>query len=176
MAVTANITVSFGDTNTDGSQGHLSAEIDSRKTGGLNADGKTSFAPGDKAGFLIFKSDNVTYESPDASAGTVSAAGTGLTVEKEDDVQFADTDTATLPVPASSIVSVTWIGRSLGGLTLQDDKTTIKASAKGVAVAKVKYAAKADGFYLQSPASLGGLTDFSILIFILGHLAGEDGG
>lgn len=171
MAVTANITVSFGDSAADGANGHLSAEIDGRPTG-LNG-GKTSFAPGDKAHFLVYKSSNVTYDTPIASAGTIAAGGKGITVEKEDDIQFADTDTANLSIPAESIVSVTWMGRSLGSLSLQGDKTTVKVSAKGVAVARVKYACKADAWSLQSPATLGGLTDFSILVFILGHLAGE---
>ena len=171
MPVTANITVSFGDqTGADGVNGHLSAEIDDRPAG-LNA-GDTSFAPGDTAYFLVYKSDNVTYDFPVASAGTVTAAGTGLTVSKEQDLQFADVDTASLSIPATAITNVTWLGRSLGELSLQDP-TTVKASAKGVAVARVTYTCRADGFGLASPTTLAGLTDFSILVFILGHLAGE---
>lgn len=171
MAVTANITVSFGDSaNADGSQGHLSAEIDSRPDG-LNG-GVTSFAPGGSAAFLVFKSGNVTYDAPISSAGTIAGAGSGLTVEKEDDLTFADSDTASLSTPATGIVSVTWLGRSLGALSLQDSNT-VKTGAKGVAVARVKYTCRADAYRLTSPATLAGLTDFSILVFILGHLAGE---
>ncbi|WP_041446859.1 hypothetical protein [Thiocystis violascens] len=170
MAVTANITVSFGDQSASSASGHLSAEIDSRPDG-LN-NGVTSFAPGDSAAFLVYKSSNVTYDAPVASAGSVAGVGSGLTVEKEDDLSFADSDTASLSTPATGIVSVTWLGRSLGSLSLQD-QTTVKAGAKGVAVARVKYACRADAYRLTSPATLAGLTDFSILVFILGHLAGE---
>lgn len=169
MPVTANITVSFGD-GADASSGHLSAEVDSRPDG-LN-EGRTSFSPGDTAHFLVYKSSNVSYNAPVSSAGSISARASGLTVTKEDDVQFADTDTASLSIPAQSIVSVTWLGRSLGSLALADPMT-LKASARGVAVARVKYTAQADAWSLASPASLGGLTDFSILVFILGRLAGE---
>lgn len=169
MTVTANITVSFGD-GADGSSGHLSAEID-RRPDGLNG-GKTSFAPGDTAHFLVYKSANVRHDAPVASAGTINRGGSGISVTKEDDIQFADTDTASLSIPVDSISSVTWLGRSLGSLTLTDP-TTVKASAKGVAVARVRYVAKADAWSLSSPSTLAGLTDFSILVFILGHLAGE---
>lgn len=171
MPVTANITVSFGDQDAGGgANGHLSAEIDSRPDG-LN-NGVTSFAPGDTAHFLVFKSANVTYDAPVASAGSISGGASGISVEKEQDLQFADSDTASLSVPATGIVSTTWMGTSLGSLSLQDP-TTVKASAKGVAVARVKYTCAADAFGLTSPATLGGLTDFSILVFILGHIAGE---
>jgi hypothetical protein len=171
MPVTANITVSFGDSDSaDGASGHLSAEIDDRPAG-LNG-GDTSFAPGDTAHFLVYKSSNVTYDVPVTSAGTLATAGTGLTVTKEQDLQFADTDTASLSIPAIAITGTTWLGRSLGTLALQDP-TTVKATAKGVAVARVTYTCSADGFALTSPATLAGLTDFSILVFILGHLAGE---
>lgn len=138
MSVTANITVSFGDRATDGANGHLSAEIDGRPEG-LNQ-GKTSFSPGDRAHFLVYKSANVTYSRPVESAGTITQGTAGLVVTKEADLQFPDTDTATLGVPALSIESVTWMGRSLGALTLTDPQT-VKASAKGVAVARVRYRA-----------------------------------
>jgi hypothetical protein len=170
MSVTANITISFGEADAASANAHLSAEIDGRPEG-LNA-GKTSFVPGDTAHFLIYKSANVTYDTPIPSAGTINQGATGLTVTKEDDISFADTDTASLSIPATGIVSVTWLGTSLGSLVLTDP-TTIKASAKGVAVARVRYTCSADAWSLQSPASLAGLTDFSILIFILGHIAGE---
>ena len=172
MPVTANITVSFGadDADAAGANAHLSAEIDDRPAGLNNGD--TSFAPGDTAYFLVFKSSNVTYDAPITSAGTVFGAGSGISVTKEQDIQFADEDTASLSVPATAITNVTWLGRSLGGLTLQDP-TTVKASAKGVGVARVQYTCAADAFGLISPATLAGLTDFSILVFILGHITGE---
>lgn len=163
MAVTANITVSFG---SEGAGDHLSAEIDGREDG-LNG-GDTSFAPGDTAYFLVFKSDNVEYDEPVCSAGTIITAEGG-TVEKEEELTFADTDTASLSVPCTGALTVTWLGRSLGDLTLTDPMT-VKASSKGVAVAKVAYEATADAYGLQSPATLEGLTDFSILVYILGRV------
>lgn len=169
MSVTANITVSFGAETGAGVDGHLSAEIDDREDG-LNG-GDTSFAPGDTAYFLVFKSANVTYDAPVCSAGSIQTASAG-SVEREEELTFADTDTATLQVPCTGSLSVLWLGRSLGSLTLIDPMT-VKASAKGVAVAKVTYSATADAFGLTSPSSLNGLTDFSILVFILGHIAGE---
>lgn len=169
MAVSATIQVSFGEGSDAGVDGHLSASIDDRATG-LNG-GDTSFLPGDTAYFLVFKSDNVAYDTPIASAGSIVAASlpSGY-VEKEEDISFADADSGSLSVPASEILSYQWMGRSLGDLTLQPDKMTVTASAKGVAVARVTYRAPCSAHGLQSPSSLNGLTDFSILVFIRGHL------
>ena len=166
MAVNTSFQISFGSGAGAGAGGHLSAEIDDRPEG-LNA-GKTAFVPGDTAHFLVYKSANVTYSAPVPSAGSVTPGGT-LTVEKEDDIAFADTDTASLPIPATGIVSVLWMGNQLGALALQDPQT-VKASSKGVAVARVRYTATANAHALHSPASVAGLTDYSILVFILGEL------
>ena len=165
MAVNTSFQISFG-TGVDASRGHLSAEIDDRPEG-LN-EGKTRFVPGDTAHFLVYKSANVAYDNPIPSAGSITGGGT-VVVEKEEDIAFADTDTATLRIPANSIVSVIWLGSSLGALALADPQT-LKASAKGVAVARVRFTATANAHALQSPASVAGLTDYSILVFILGRL------
>ena len=164
MAVNTSFQISFGAGS--GAGGHLSAEIDSRPEG-LNQ-GRTSFVPGDAAWFLVYKSANVSYSAPVPSAGSVGG-GAVIVVEKEDDIAFADTDTASLPIPATSIVSVTWLGNALGALALSDPQT-LKASSKGVAVARVRYRANANSHVLQSPPSVAGLTDFSILVFILGQV------
>jgi len=164
-ALNTSFQISFG-TGTDASRGHLSAKIDDRADGPNG--GKTRFVPGDVAHFLIFKSANVTYQDPIPSAGSVTGGG-AVVVEQEEDIAFADTDTATLRIPANAITSVTWLGNSLGALTLTDPQT-IKASAKGVAVARIKFSATAYAHALQSPASVSDLTDFSILVFILGAI------
>lgn len=167
--VSATIQVAFGDADAAAAVGaHLSAAIDDR-AGGLNG-GDTAFAPGDTAYFLVWKSANVTCDTPRTSAGSIVGASPGV-VQREQDVQFADTDEATLAVPATGIVSVTWLGRSLGSLQLQGEMT-LKASAKGVAVARVTYNTAPSAHGLVSPLTLAGLTDFSILVYILGHVTG----
>ena len=91
---------------------------------------------------------------------------------KTEELMFEDADTATLPVPARSGLSLTlWYGRSLGTLTLQSDKVTARASSKGVGVAKVTYDALAQIYALTSPATLNSVTDFSILALIKGSAA-----
>ncbi|MDO9189985.1 MAG: hypothetical protein Q7U24_08945 [Sulfurimicrobium sp.] len=165
----ATIRVQFG--NPDGSEalGHLSAEIDTRP-GGLNG-GRTAFSPGETAYILVYKSDNVRITDTICSAGSLSAQGTTVVTVTEE-LMFEDADTATLGKPArSSISQSVWYGRSLGGLTLQSDKVTVKASSKGVAVAKVAYDALALVYALSSPATLNGETDFSILALIKGTAA-----
>ena len=169
MAVTANITVTFGTQDGAAGDGHLSAEVDGRETG-LNG-GETSFDPGDTAYFLVYRSDNVSIDSVESSAGSIIPATAG-TVTKEQDLTFAGSDEASLSVPANSLGTVTWLGSPLGGLTLQADGVTVKASASGVGVARVSYTpAHVSAYGLVSPSSLGGLTDFPIVVLVTGSIA-----
>lgn len=161
----ATIRVQFGNPDGSGAEGHLSAEVDSRP-GGMNG-GRSSFSPGETVYLLVYKTDNVNITDTLCSAGSLSSAGTAsITVSEE--VMLEDNDTATLPKPASGAISVVWQGRSLGSLTLQPDKLTAKAEARGVAVARVTYTAQALVYALSSPASINGETDFSILALIKG--------
>lgn len=162
----ATLRVQFGNPDSE-SSGHLSAEVDSRPEG-LNG-GRTSFSPGETVYILVYRSENVTITDTLCSAGSISPQGsTVLTLTEE--VMFEDADTSQLPKPSrlSSLASSLWYGRSLGALTLQSDKLTVKAQSKGVAVAKVTFEAEALVYALTAPASLNGETDFSILVLIKG--------
>jgi hypothetical protein len=162
----ATIRVQFGNPDGSGAAGHLSAEIDTRP-GGLNG-GRTSFNPGETAYILVYKSDNVSITDTICSAGSLSSQGTAV-VSVTEEIMFEDADTANLGKPARTGISQTvWYGRSLGGLSLQSDKVTVKAAAKGVGVAKVTYDALARVYALSSPSTLNGETDFSILALIKG--------
>jgi hypothetical protein len=163
----ATIRVQFGSSDGQGtSEGHLSAEVDARPQG-LNG-GKTSFSPGETVYILVYKSDNVSITETICSAGSLSTQGTA-TVTVTDELMFEETDAASLSVPArAGIDTSVWYGRSLGTLTLQSDKVTVKSAVKGVGVAKVTYEAQAQVYALASPAALNGETDFSILALIKG--------
>lgn len=162
----ATIRVQFGNPDGSGASGHLSAEIDTRPQG-LNG-GRSSFSPGETVYLLVYKSDNVSITDTICSAGSLSSQGSAVVTVTEE-LMFEDSDTATLGKPArSGITQSVWYGRSLGGLTLQSDKVTVKASSKGVGVAKVTYDALALVYALSSPATLNGETDFSILALIKG--------
>lgn len=184
MAVTANITVSFGAGSAGGAgaNAHLSAEIDGRADG-LNKDhievsadgsaGSPSFAPGDTAHFLVFKSSGVTFDTPASSAGSISSGGGAISVSKTEDVSFAGTNKGSLQVPATAITETKWLGNALGALTVGADGTEVTASSKGVGIARVTYTCSAEPYGLTSPATLDGETDFSILVYILGHAPGD---
>lgn len=164
----ATIRVQFGtvDAESGAAAGHLSAELDTRPNG-LNG-GRTAFNPGETAYILVYQSDNVSITETICSAGSLSVQGTTV-VSVTQELMFEDADSASLDKPArSGITQSAWYGRSLGGLTLLSDKLTVKASAKGVAVAKVTYNALAQVYALSSPATLNGETDFSILALIKG--------
>lgn len=165
----ATIRVQFGNPDAaSAANAHLSAEIDSREDG-LNG-GKTSFAPGEPVYILVYKTDNVNITQAACSAGSLTAINT-VTVEVEEDVMFDDADTGSLGRPAThGIASTVWIGRSLGGLSVQADMTTVKAGQKGIAVARVQYTTRALVYKLSSPTTINGLTDFSILAVIQGEV------
>jgi len=161
----ATIKIQFGSDSADAlASDHMSAEVDSRATG-LNG-GKTSFEPGDSVYILAYLSDNLRITAADCSAGTISAAGS-TTVSQTQELTFEGVATASLDVPASgSLGAVTWWGRSLGSISLGADKTTCTAGSAGVAVAQVTYPANALIYRLDAPASMGGSTDYSILVLL----------
>ncbi len=161
----ATIRVQFGNPDGSGAEGHLSAEVDGREDG-LN-EGRQSFEPGASVAILVYRSADVAVTRTECSAGSIRAGGQA-TVSIEEDLTFADEATASLRVPALSAPAVRWFGRSLGALTLGADKMTLTATSKGVAAARVTYQARADVYWLTSPASIDGDTDFSIVVFIGG--------
>ncbi len=131
----ATIRVQFGNPDGSNANGHLSAEIDTRSNG-LNG-GRSSFSPGETAYILVYKTDNVTISETICSAGSLTAQGT-TTVTVDEELMFEDSDSASLGKPTKSALTNTlWYGRNLGALTLQSDKVSVKASSKGVGVAKV---------------------------------------
>lgn len=164
MAVTASIVVNFGGTTAGSS---LKAEVDNRDevSGGLNA-GKTSFLAGDRVGILVFK-NRVTNVTATSSAGSISTGPTGLKVFTED-VEFVNSNEANLSYTATAISNVTWLGNSLGNVVNAGDGK-VRSAQKGVAIARITYTAQYSSYYLQSPATLGGLTNFPIVVFITGE-------
>ena len=170
-ANTTSIVVSFGNQSAaaTAANAHLSAQIDSRPTG-LNG-GVTSFNPGDTAWFLIFMSDNVALDgAPVASAGTIGGGQlvSGITISEQ--LTFANVNTASLSVPATSISATKWLGTSLGSLTLTGNNSTVQSDQTGVAVAKVDFLADALAYSITAPTVLDGETAFGIVLVINGKL------
>lgn len=165
-AITTTTQITFG---TGGEVGaHLSAEVDGR-SGGLNG-GKTSFVGGEPVYILVYKSNNVTINNTEVSAGTVFPAAPQL-VDVEETITFQNKREASLSKPITGGLTVTWYGRSLGGLTVGADQTSITAGSSGVAVAKVKYKTNAKAYRLSTPVTLNGEADFTILFFVAGVAA-----
>ena len=175
MSINASISVQFSDgtdSETAAKAGaYLSAEIDKRETGPNS--GKTSFAPGDTVGFLVYKSDNVTLSAPVASAGSVSMGRT-VNVEQEADLTFANNHEARLRVaPQGGFLETKWIGNNLGSISINGQKATVSKSSiesQKVGVAKVKYVAQATTGTITAPVEVNGETSFSIVVLIVGTI------
>lgn len=164
--VTTTIRVSFG--SGQGGAANIQVEVDDRPDG-FNS-GKTSFNPGDTAWFLVYLPPGYALSGDPALTGgnlDTSRAGTVITLEKEVDVVFENTDEATLPYPAQSIISAVWMGNSLGSLTILNDATTLKATTKGFAVARIKYRTQARAYGVISPTNMAGLADFTIAAYLV---------
>ncbi len=149
----------------ENASGDFSIEIDSREDG-LNA-GKSTFYPGDKPYLLLYTGPNVALESSATSAGSLSYVGS-VSWDETEQLIFTTEDTAQLTKTASYLISTKWYGNDLGTPELLEDKKTIKVTAAGVAVLKVTYRVTAQAYQLQSPASLGGDTFFSIATYVVG--------
>ncbi|MFC7422047.1 hypothetical protein ACFQNF_19495 [Iodobacter arcticus] len=161
--ITSSITVQFDSSQ----QGFLSAEIDSRPDG-LNR-GRSQFKPGDVVWLLVYASPLVTYGMPILSEGSI-LRGTDQIITQSDVINLQNTAESKLSKPASSALVVQWYGNNLGAMTLGDDKMSISTERAGVAVAKVKYSAKAQSWGIQSPPSSGGEKNFSIGVLIIGSV------
>lgn len=173
MTALTSIIVDFGDrAGANGAPAHLSAAIDTVE-GGLNQ-GKTSFLPGESVYFLVWQSDNVEHDMPIVSVGAVSVYGGAVPLvarTREQDIVFSNTAEAQVPVPAASLDNVVWMGTSLGALELGADRMTLRATAPGVAVARVRYTTVLPVAYrLHSPQAVHGETDFSVLVYIRGRV------
>ena len=172
MSDAATIVVQFGVApGADaGAVGHLSAEVDAREDG-LNG-GQVEFAPGAQVYILVYRTANVTITGVEVSAGTISAQGATL-VNIEEELSFEDANSATLQKPAAggALQSAEWLGAELGALTLQADKLTVHAAAKGTAVCRAGYTAEPDVYRLQAPASINGSANFPILVLFKGVAA-----
>lgn len=159
--VTASLVVEFS----GAADSFLTAEIDDRAEG-LNG-GKTSFYPGDKAYFLVFKGQTVVIDQILASAGGVTPVAEGYYEEVDEWVTFENTDEASAKRFVDSDFTYQWFGNNLGPITIRAGK--LVAASKGVAVAKISYKSKFMSYYLQAPSQINGQTRFNILVMVIGH-------
>lgn len=160
--ITASIVIDFDAKAED----ILKVEVDDRLDG-LNK-GKTSFAPGDEVGLLIYRTSNVTIDKIITSLGSVKAEGSGSR-QLEEFITFADADEAGSNYPIKSNFSYSWIGETLGSLVLQGE-SSVKASSKGVAAAQIKYTTDFLQYRLINiPKSYNGLTSFPVVVFVVGR-------
>jgi len=166
-AVTTSLVVRFSPSSA-GSAGRLTAEIDSRPDG-LNK-GKTSFAPGDSVGFLVYAGEGVSITAVVPTLGTVGNVG-AQSVAIEEFVQFANVAEASLRAPASGGVAAQWVGRDGGNFSIVNGIVTL--DEPGIGMLHASYSATAQGYVLSGiPAEVAGLTEFEVLVYIEGEYSG----
>ena len=153
-------------------------EVDNRTVGGLNG-GKTVFSPGDQIWLLVYMGPGVSVVSAHCSSGAIYQGGSTY-VQLEQDLYFTDVGStagiAFLAKPALQLLNYTWVGNSLGTLTLQPDMRTVIASTTGTAICRVAYVANAFIWQMQTPTSLvdltyylaGGMTSYPLQVQVNG--------
>lgn len=174
--ITTSFTITFGSGGGGGAV--LKAEVDDR-TDGLNG-GNTNFMPGDKVGWLLFKttqgSNAVTVTGKKSSLGSIVPAGTGTgSKEVKEFLQFANEATASLGYPCpGNIKSMTWVGTSYGEV-VKVDETTVKISKfEGkpdnpvAGVLEIVYDSPCETYYLENTL-LEGRSTYDALIVIVGN-------
>lgn len=162
--ISTSIVVNFGDTE----QGMLKAEIDSR-TDGFN-NGETSFAPGEIVAFLVYSTPNVTVNNPVVSLGSTQEISSPITIAKEEFINFEDAKKGTPSFPIMSGFTYSWIGTSLGTVTVNSQRE-VSVATKGVAVLKINYNTQAIPWRLTNiPTSVNGITTFPVVVFISGNV------
>lgn len=164
--VTTSLVVDFGQTGD--AKGVLKAEIDDRPTG-LNG-GETSFTPGQTVGYMVAKSSNVAINAHIASYGSPVAAGS-YSFTHEEIVIFTGENTTSPEYPILSGFTYAWLGKNPGALTATESEITLSKAAGeqySVGVAKISYSTTVDLYTLASPTSLGGVQEFSIVVFLSG--------
>ncbi|MBF0424342.1 MAG: hypothetical protein HQL66_00775 [Magnetococcales bacterium] len=144
----------------------INIEPDARPAG-LNR-GRTEFYGGDTVHTLAYVDANVTNLALEASAGLIFPEGNHL-VENEEIVTFSGTSMAAISKPAVAIVSVLWLGVTLGELNLESDNRTLTAEYAGTAVARVKYRSVAQAWGLITPKTAGGLEAYPVSLRISGQ-------
>ena len=109
----------------------LVLELDSEKN-----DEETEFAYGTKAYFRAYTYPTSMSLEMTPTDGTITSEGSGSS-DEEDFVSFVDTNEASLSKPCNTLTSTSWLGTSLGSVSILGDKITV--STKGTGVLKVVF-------------------------------------
>jgi len=166
--ITATLVVNFGGQAASDNDS-LVAEIDDRETG-LNS-GKTSFLPGDDVWILLYKSENVTLNTPVTSWGDLILRAGDELVEKEADIQFVDEVESRVGYPMRDGFTSQWIGRTALGLVQTGELTLQIAQPADVEhwarLLRVNWTARAAAYKLTN-TYIAGLTEYSIICHFTG--------
>lgn len=170
--ITASIVVQFSKASAE-ANAILQAEIDDREDG-LNA-GKTSFEPASTAYFLVYKSSNVTYETPRVTAGNIVSAAGGTRSIVDEFITFTGSETGSTQYPINDGTLVyKWVGLAGGNVTVTgENEITVKPLTEGdpvFGVLAVDYQTSYAAYGIKSPANISGYTEFPIVAFIIGTI------
>lgn len=145
--VTASLTVQFQGDAASASDG-LVLEIDDREDG-YNK-GETSFRPGDTVYYLLYRAKDVDLDTHFVTAGGKSEVGSGSR-EVDEVLTFTDSNEASLQYPATSGVSLSWIGSTLesAGAHSVENQQTVRLENKTVGLLRAIYSSDYTAFRLS---------------------------
>lgn len=166
--VTTSTIVNFSSTAGNASN-IFSLEVDDRPDG-LNT-GNTSFRPGDNVGLLLFQSANVALLEIIVTFGSLANKG-GTTKTLDDQwLTYGNEPEASVSYPLTSY-DFSWIGTSLGGVTLVNEsvfRLTSPPTTRYIGVAKLANGISPCTAYMLTNTLIAGEDDYRIGIYAFGE-------
>ena len=154
---TASATINFSGAESGESSGGFPVALDSDRN-----EGKTTFAPGESVYIKITPTGEYSIAS---SAGTVSSDGKNIPSPFTENLEFANSKTATLSYPNSGGVSYRWLGKSGGTPLFNGQAVTLPADTVGVL--EVTYDTFSDRLRLDvTTADMGGNDELPVLVAV----------
>lgn len=160
MAVTASLVINFGDKDQNGDANIvLDAEVNEDDNGG-----KTSFIAGDIVYFRIYHSTNYTVTQ---TAGSTSVVTNNVTTTiTDEEVQFTFSATSSTDKLITTLSSYVWMGNNLGTITKSNYNEVTCGASDSIGVAKITYNTMYDLWQFNSPPSINGSDNYSVIIGI----------
>ncbi len=152
--ITAHVVVEFS----DGDSPNVSVEVDTRPEGYNH--GASSFTPGQSVYLLLYVPPGWVCSYKEVTAGALTLTGT-TSINVEDYLTFIDDDTQSLSKYPTNTPSFSWLGVSLGAITVVQQICSILARVYNtvtgaytpphrIGLAKANYSTQAQVYRISS--------------------------
>ena len=164
MAITTSLVINFSDENNDENDDGESDVLLDAEINAIDNDDKTNFTAGDIVYFRIYHSSG--YIVTQTAGSTVLSQSNRTTTIIDEEIQFAFSTTASTDKLITTLDSFYWIGNNLGTIIKSNDNEVACEVENDIGIAKITYQTKYDLWAFNSPASINGSVNYSVIIGI----------